>query len=324
MQLEKTHGRDILKMISISILLLIILVPFTTSSGQSSSSGIQNDIAEEFKSTDGKLAKFETAQDQYHQVINCYFNIATQKVIEMANKQYKEDTGDESLIETPPKEKLKCDIFDSGMGGLEIAKVYKGKLEALLAKIYEDPNKRAQESDISESDKVNIKTCDLELNDTRQESENQQSNKWNIGYPAGNGKYFEAEEKDINSPVYAVFLVSDCYYLVYKEYLDRWGKQPYNVPTFAEEKGKTTMSSEDISTELMTRFKLIEEEANKAQRALDLALMSLQEFIESYPMHTRYAAIIKYSEAFREHMSRIRITTDQLQYKLPNLSTQSD
>lgn len=275
------------------------------------------DIAAEFpKSNNGAVTddNFREAQKQYHATINCFFNMATQKAMQEANTAFTKDVpGEEPENKAPEDSQLGCDQITG-----DIAKSYQNTLKELLDHVYASKQSSAPTPPAAST--ATIQTCNLILETTTTRT----NDKWNIGLitPADTGSdYFEVQKATLVSPVYAVALISNCYNMVYEQYLHTWTSPENGIKISALNQ---TSTQEAIINPIVDRTATTKEELNRSQRTLDLAITSLQEFIQMYPLHTRYAAIIKYSQKVRDQMSRFRAAIDQLQYKLPNQSIQND
>jgi hypothetical protein len=298
----------------ILIAIALLLIPLKNIRGSNTD---MKDIAMEFpKSANGAITddNFKEAQKQYHATINCFFNMATQKAMQVANTEFMKDVpGEEPENKAPEDSQLGCDQITG-----DIAKSYQQTLKGLLDDVY--ASKQSKPSTTPPSSPETIQTCNLILKTTTAPSDD----KWNVGLitPANAGSdYFEVQKTTLVSSVYAVALVSNCYQMVYEQYLNKWTSTDNGIKISALNQ---TSTQEAIINPIVDRTATAKEELDRSQRTIDLALTSLQEFIQMYPLHTRYAAIIKYSQKVRDQMSRFRAAIDQLQYKLPNQSIEND
>jgi len=235
--------------------------------------------------------------------------------MQVANTEFMKDVpGEEPENKTPEDSKLGCDQITG-----DIAKSYQQTLKGLLDSVYAP--KQSTPSTPPPSSPETIQTCNLILKTTTAPSDD----KWNVGLitPANAGSdYFEVQKATLVSSVYAVALVSNCYQMVYEQYLNKWTSTENGMKI--SELSSQNRTQESSINPIATRIKTAKDELDRSQRTLDLALTSLQEFIQMYPLHTSYAAIIKYSQKVRDQMSRFRAAIDQLQYKLPNQSIEND
>jgi hypothetical protein len=314
-QSHQNKRKYIVTVLVILIAIALLIIPFKNIRGSNTD---MKDIAMEFpKSANGAITddNFKEAQKQYHATINCFFNMATQKAMQVANTEFMKDVpGEEPENKTPEDSKLGCDQITG-----DIAKSYQQTLKGLLDSVYAP--KQSTPSTQPPSSPETIQTCNLILKTTTAPSDD----KWNVGLitPADAGSdYFEVQKATLVSPVYAVALVSNCYQMVYEQYLNKWTSTENGMKIF--ELSSQNRTQESSINPIATRIKTAKDELDRSQRTLDLALTSLQEFIQMYPLHTRYAAIIKYSQKVRDQMSRFRAAIDQLQYKLPNQSIEND
>jgi hypothetical protein len=314
-QSHQNKRKYIVTVLVILIAIALLIIPFKNIRGSNTD---MKDIAMEFpKSANGAITddNFKEAQKQYHATINCFFNMATQKAMQVANTEFMKDVpGEEPENKTPEDSKLGCDQITG-----DIAKSYQQTLKGLLDSVYAP--KQSTPSTQPPSSPETIQTCNLILKTTTAPSDD----KWNVGLitPADTGSdYFQVQKATLVSPVYAVALVSNCYQMVYEQYLNKWTSTENGMKI--SELSSQNRTQESSINPIATRIKTAKDELDRSQRTLDLALTSLQEFIQMYPLHTRYAAIIKYSQKVRDQMSRFRAAIDQLQYKLPNQSIEND
>ncbi len=309
---NSSSGRNNIKVMIVAALFLSLLLPLGQGQSANGSMLLIDDPVTD--THEGEFPKdFDDAKEQYHHTINCFFNVAVDKHIEIMNKKYKDDTKNEAQIERP-------DLGDCKSLPEPIQKYYMEKLEKILGAIDKnvaDASKKADEEPVPPAPNPARNLCNIENIDGKNGPMTQLK-------PSNEDEdYFAFEQKTTISPTYAVALVSNCYLFVYKQYLSQRINQTTNVSQIAEEEGQTSMSQEFIAT-LHTKRRLeAASEMTRSEGSLDLALASLEEMIQTYPLHIRYQEIIDHSEKLRDQFARIRVPLDQLQYKLVNQSTKS-
>lgn len=256
---------------------------------------------------------FDTAKTQYHQTVNCFFNLALQKHMEFFNRQYQKSTQAKLPTQAPAHIADCQHLEDSKIQGY-----YQQVLEEMLRDLVLEPDKKvAAQSALQDSVRACLPdeedaagncraVCNLDLRNGK------------LLRPSADLDYFEKEKKETLSPTYAVAVVSNCYYLVWEQHLNARIQQSYQIP-------QTTSSSsqESVFQERSQRSQQMQDEMARSDKALDLALAALEEMIQTYPLHVQYQAIIAHSQKLRDQFRGIRVAIDQLQYKLPNQSTQT-